>query len=125
MELKQAGDAIERDLAEAIRLDPSALVPRLMRGLILFDLGRTAEAEAELDAVQRNAPNDPLPYLGRGRMRLQQKKPAEARQQFDLALARAPGSPDIYLYRARSWSAEKQWDRGNSSLRNGPGPMAQ
>jgi len=82
-------------LAEAIRLDPSQLAPRLRLGDVLAANGRLAAAEEAFAAAAALAPAEPDVHERRGRARLAAGKEAEALADLRRALELTPQSPGL------------------------------
>jgi tetratricopeptide (TPR) repeat protein len=65
---------------DAIALAPDDLAARLLRGRLLLEAGRAADALADAEVAQRLAPGDPRPVILRGRALLEAERSAEASQ---------------------------------------------
>jgi tetratricopeptide (TPR) repeat protein len=67
-------------------------------GLVLEDLGKHAQAEAEYRRAIEIAPNDPLPYINLGSLLyFQQKKTYEAKSALAKALELDPNNADAHF----------------------------
>jgi spermidine synthase len=65
---------------DAIALAPDDFAARLLRGRLLLEAGRGADALADAEVAQRLAPEDPRPVVLRGRALLEAERYAEASQ---------------------------------------------
>ena len=115
LELKNAPD----------RIDAGERLATLLRD----KLGQPKEAQAVINKLVENAPEDYRGYLARGRFRLdlaardqsQKALESDANTDFERARALAPAEPDVYLQQARSaLSAGKAgYDRARRILKDG------
>jgi tetratricopeptide (TPR) repeat protein len=102
-------DAYVCDLAVQVARDggsPAALAAALTnRALVLAGEGRLEPALADLEAAQRQTPNDPAVHGNRGNLLLRLKRPAEALAAHNRAVELAPEDPREYYNRAFSYLA--------------------
>ena len=92
-------------LTEAVRLDPKSVQIRFSRAWMLQRVGKIAESLPDLDAANREAPDNVriLDLIGLARLALDQ--PAEAEKVLRRALAKAPEDPEVVLHLGRALMA--------------------
>lgn len=92
--------AIE-DLEKAARLQPTSQKVLAMKANTALELGRTAEAKADYQRLQRLNARSAEAALGLARIAMQENNLGMANDYLEQAVAVDPGNPDIYVRRAR------------------------
>ena len=102
------GRAIER-LGAALRIDGGD--PRLLaaRGMLLREVERGAEAQADLDAAALAAPADPAILAARARNLQETGRPDLAAEAWKKAAAAAPADPALRVDCASALAREGRW----------------
>src|SRR5215831_9846330 len=96
-ELRRAG--LHRESVEACRAGlayhPEYLSARVTLARALIELGRLQEAERELRAVRKSAPENLAAVRGLGEIHKRRGESRQALSLFEAALAIAPGDPGL------------------------------
>ena len=110
-------DPTERidDLSIMLQHAPRDARLLMRRGELYREVGRYADAEADLAAAERLAPDLEGLNYARGLLSLEAGKRARALVALDRALVRSPGSGEVLLLRSRAWTA---LDRREGALRD-------
>jgi len=84
---------------------------RIVRGLHLLNLGRTAEAEREFRAALAENANDPDAHALLSRCLLERQEYDEATREAEAAVGLAPDAPGTHFALARVWHERRYADR--------------
>jgi tetratricopeptide (TPR) repeat protein len=100
-------DPTERidDLSIMLQHAPHDAHLLMRRGELYREVGRYADAEADLAAAERLSPRLEGLDFARGLLFLEAGQPARARVALDRVLARTPGLGEALLLRSRAWTA--------------------
>jgi tetratricopeptide (TPR) repeat protein len=113
-------------LAEQLQLGPSVI--QFIRGKILNDAGRYAEARTSLDRFLEIQPKNAEALTTRARILMTLSFPEKATADYSAAIALSTtAEPDLFLERAQAWEAANQPHRALTGLDDGIaklGPIA-
>ncbi|MCE9606106.1 MAG: tetratricopeptide repeat protein [Planctomycetia bacterium] len=88
---------------------------RLLRGMHLLNLGRTAEAEREFRAALAEDAGDPQAHALLARCLLERKEYDEATREAETAVGLAPDAADVHFALAQVWRERQYPDRAARS----------
>jgi tetratricopeptide (TPR) repeat protein len=102
--------------ARAVAIRPSSADAAKLRGVVAWQQGRTAEADALFAAATDADPRDPMPTLYRGMILGQQGRYLEARRRFEQALDTNPLLGDALLGVADTHAAVGEFEAAERAL---------
>lgn len=113
------GDAVgaESGFRRALALKTDFVQARYNLGIALRNLGRHAEARAELESVISAQPNHADAFNALGIVYVRLELLSDAERAFRAALALNPTSPDSMIYLANVLSLRQQWSQAEAFYR--------
>jgi tetratricopeptide (TPR) repeat protein len=105
------------DFDKAQELDATLIIAELLRGEMLADAGRLADAAAALDRFLRQCPDSTPGFTARARVHAREKRWVAAADDFNRAIefARTP-NPELFIERAQALRAAGRLDDAIATL---------
>jgi tetratricopeptide (TPR) repeat protein len=105
------------DFDKARELDATLIIAELLRGEMLADAGRLADAAAALDRFLKQCPDSAPGFTARARVHAREKRWTAAADDFDRAIefARIP-NPELFIERAQALRAAGHHDEAIATL---------
>jgi tetratricopeptide (TPR) repeat protein len=108
------------DFDKAQELDETFIITELLRGEMLADAGRLAEAAAALDRFLKQCPDSAPGFTARARVHAREKRWAAAADDFGRAIEFArPPNPELFIERAQAFRAAGRLDDAIATLDTG------
>lgn len=105
------------DFDKAQELDATLIIAELLRGEMLADAGRPADAAAALDRFLKQCPDSAPGFTARARVHAREKRWTAAADDFGRAIefARTP-NPELFIERAQALRASGRLDEAIATL---------